>query len=429
MVDQDKKPRGITAIAVSGFKSLRDETRIAIRPLTVLAGANSSGKSSIMQPLLLLKQTLESPYDAGPLKLNGPNVNFTEAEQFFATQNSSGSSTFTFAIVLDELSIKNKYRLAKGKPKLELYQTVYQYGEVKQSIRLDMKEKEISSQFNNQFPYISNWADCQIFRERAFLTIQHPQLTERRLNIALVPNELDEKLVQILHIPGLRRFSNRSYPFAFASNNRFVGTFENYFAGEILGWEEEGDQKLSRLYQQLLDLKLTSRVSASIETETQIKLSVGRTISSDATDTVNIADVGFGVSQVLPVLVALLVAAPGQLVYIEQPELHLHPRAQVALAQVLVDAANRGVRVVIETHSDLVLLGIQTLVAENVLKPEDVIFHWFRRDEEGVSRISSTELDELGGYVEDFPEDFAEVDFRADSRYLDAIEKRRMGEA
>ena len=59
---------------------------------------------------------------------------------------------------------------------------------------------------------------------------------------------------------------------------------------------------------------------------------------------VNITDVGFGVSQVLPVLVALIVdAKPGsQLVYLEQPELHLHPRAQVALAQVLADAAKRG---------------------------------------------------------------------------------------
>ena len=57
---------GITKIAVSGFKSLAEECAIDIRPLTILAGANSSGKSSIMQPLLMLKQTLEAPYDPGP---------------------------------------------------------------------------------------------------------------------------------------------------------------------------------------------------------------------------------------------------------------------------------------------------------------------------------------------------------------------------
>ena len=75
---------GITKIAVTGFKSLAEECAIDIRPLTILAGANSSGKSSIMQPLLMLKQTLEAPYDPGPLLIDGPNVQFTLAEQFLS---------------------------------------------------------------------------------------------------------------------------------------------------------------------------------------------------------------------------------------------------------------------------------------------------------------------------------------------------------
>src|SRR5438874_13177567 len=75
---------GITRIAVCGYKSISEEQSIEIRPLTILAGANSSGKSSIMQPLLLLKQTLEAPYDAGPILLSGPNVKFTLAEQLLS---------------------------------------------------------------------------------------------------------------------------------------------------------------------------------------------------------------------------------------------------------------------------------------------------------------------------------------------------------
>ena len=75
---------GITQIAVSGFKSLAEECAIDIHPLTILAGANSSGKSSIMQPLLMLKQTLEAAYDPGPLLIDGPNVQFTSAEQFLS---------------------------------------------------------------------------------------------------------------------------------------------------------------------------------------------------------------------------------------------------------------------------------------------------------------------------------------------------------
>jgi predicted ATPase len=73
----------ITELRVKGFKSIATEQRLAIRPLTILAGANSSGKSSMMQPALLIKQTLESSYDPGALSINGPNVKMTEFRQLF----------------------------------------------------------------------------------------------------------------------------------------------------------------------------------------------------------------------------------------------------------------------------------------------------------------------------------------------------------
>jgi recombinational DNA repair ATPase RecF len=63
-----KSEKGITKITIEGFKSISQKQSIEIRPLTILAGANSSGKSSIMQPLLLLKQTLNASYDPGPLR-------------------------------------------------------------------------------------------------------------------------------------------------------------------------------------------------------------------------------------------------------------------------------------------------------------------------------------------------------------------------
>ena len=137
---------------------------------------------------------------------------------------------------------------------------------------------------------------------------------------------------------------------------------------------------------------------------------------------VSIADVGFGVSQVLPILVALIVAEPGQLVYLEQPEMHLHPRAQAALARVLADAAERGVHVVAETHSSLLLLAIQTFVAEGNLPRALVKLHWFTRDDNGATTITPAELDEAGAYG-NWPEDFDDVDLEAQSRYLDAADK------
>ena len=88
----------IGEITVSGFKSIRDEERIEIRPLTILAGANSSGKSSVMQPLLLLKQTLEASYDPTCLLLNGPNVRFTTAEQVLSHIKRQSSDQFRIGL-------------------------------------------------------------------------------------------------------------------------------------------------------------------------------------------------------------------------------------------------------------------------------------------------------------------------------------------
>src|ERR1700730_6468962 len=75
---------GITRIAVEGFKSIANRQEIEIAPLTILAGANSSGKSSIMQPLLMLKQTLEATTGPGPLGIGGPKVKFTSSGQCFS---------------------------------------------------------------------------------------------------------------------------------------------------------------------------------------------------------------------------------------------------------------------------------------------------------------------------------------------------------
>src|SRR5213075_3140224 len=94
-----KELRAISQISVAGFKSISDEQSIDIGPLTILAGANSSGKSSMLQPLLLLKQTLEASYDAGPLLLNGPNVKFTSADQLLS-RIGKGHSLDTFHLVM-----------------------------------------------------------------------------------------------------------------------------------------------------------------------------------------------------------------------------------------------------------------------------------------------------------------------------------------
>jgi len=110
------------------------------------------------------------------------------------------------------------------------------------------------------------------------------------------------------------------------------------------------------------------------------------------------------------------------LIYLEQPEIHLHPRAQAAMATVLANAIRRGVRVVVETHSSILLLEIQALVARGeILTPSDVKLHWFARRPDGATVVSSTDLDEAGTFG-DWPEDFGSVEMDAQKRFFDASE-------
>jgi predicted ATPase len=431
--DSAAKPDGITRISVSGFKSIADEQSIEVRPLTILAGANSSGKSSIMQPLLLLKQTLEASYDPGALRLDGPNVRFTSAEQFLSRAGRS-KHTDVFSVGIEVRGSINStvyFRKQHGKP-IEVQRSKSISGDHEDVISADMTSDEIKSLFSREFLRVITAAplediEATINRDRFFLGFSFKRHGERvqRYITSRQSREAERYIRGTIHIPGLRGNPERTYVLA-AVGSTFPGTFENYAASVIAKWQADSDDdNLKGVSQDLSELCLTSKVSAIPLNDTQVELQVSRLpqgAKSKNGDMVSIADVGFGVSQTLPVVVALREAKPGQLVYLEQPELHLHPRAQTAMAKVLADAAARGVHVVAETHSALLILGIQTLVAEGRLAPELVKLHWFER-KDGVTKIRSADLDEAGSFG-DWPEDFADVELEAQSRYLDAVEAR-----
>lgn len=432
---EETKPEGICSISVEGFKSLYQRTDVEIRPLTLLAGANSSGKSSLLQPLLLLKQTLEAPYDPGALLLNGPHVRFSSFEQLLS-RNEQGALTdrFSVAFALSKGRVAKMTfdRSAEGSP--DVFETIYLNTQLHTEIALQrgMSPADLERAFsdtvtralNAQYPDIST---RNLRRVRCFLDVIFVQskAADEEVFLRSLREGRATHLARILHVPALRRSPERAYAIT-AVPQTFPGPFDPYIASIIHHWQIKQDDRLEQLNTFLHTLGLTSRVQAQKLNDTQVELSVSRLKPGHAhasQDMVSIADVGFGVSQIMPLLVALLAAEPGQLVYIEQPEIHLHPNAQVALASVLVHASNRGVHVVAETHSALVLLGIQTLVAQQKLSPEDVVLHWFERAEDGMSRVVSAELDESGAFG-DWPEDFDDVTLRAQAAYMDAAERR-----
>lgn len=444
-------PEGITRITVAGFKSISDEQSIEIAPLTILAGANSSGKSSIMQSLLLFKQTLEANYDPGALRIDGPNVKFTSADQFLChIEKDEPETGFHFGIEAGNESVTTYFKKYRGKG-LDVQQITYDSEGKQGALRIGMSDEQIFSNLPSRSKEMreilfqgreTKWV---IKRNRCFLEVvlapayvlkSNQDQTNQSFTyfLGISPSKSIQPYIRdVIHLPGLRGNPERTYPVT-GVGSTFPGTFENYVASVIAHWQTD-KSKIETLSKDLEKLGLTWKVAAKSLNDTQVELQVGRMIHGargNARDMVSIADVGFGVSQTLPVLVALLAAKPHQLVYLEQPEIHLHPRAQTAMAEVLADAANRGVHVVVETHSSLLLLGVQTLVAQGKLAPDKVKLHWFkRRAGDGATEIKSADLDESGAFG-DWPEDFDDVTLEAQSNYLDAAEapartKRRAG--
>jgi predicted ATPase len=391
---------GITRIAVEGFKSIAKRQEIEIAPLTILAGANSSGKSAIMQPLLMLKQTLEATYDPGPLKIDGENVKFTEAKEFLSRQNQE---------ILDiEVEVRGRGSLGLT------------FERIAPTSALDIVEQRWTD--NNQ-PVSLRSDRPGVAGDRFFLRADTgddlSESQKARIKAMVPPIPFLQQLIQqVIHVPGLRGVRERLYPVA-NTGPMFPGTFDHYHASLILAWQRDRGTTDNLLNRDLQSVGIANSVFAHPVSEVAIELRVG--IVEDRED--NIADVGFGVSQVLPALVALRAAAPGRLVYLEEPEIHLHPRSQTKLADILAGAAKRGVRVVAETHSSLLLRAIQTLVANGDLDPDLVRLHWFTRDAAGVTQVSSAKPDANGAFG-DWPEDFGDVALRSEQEYLDAVEDR-----
>jgi hypothetical protein len=427
---------GISRIYVKGFKSLAEECSIEIRPLTILAGANSSGKSSIMQPLLMMKQTIEAIYDPGPLLLDGPNVRFTSADQFLSGVGEIKEDKFNAGMDLERvesisgLKVKSFVSFCatflKTFQGMDIAEIFYRIDDQTMVLKPNMTPEEmmIALKTTQKNFLISDPKNLKIEQNRFFLNLKILIDKESTYLRTAESVHIANVILGLIHLPALRGNPERDYKKT-STGPRFPGTFEIYAASIIHKWQATQDPRLHALGAALEVLGLTWKVGARAIDDVSFEVMVGRLIHKkidDSNDMVSIADVGFGLSQTLPVLVALLAAEPGQLVYIEQPEIHLHPKAQMAMAQILAEAANRGVRVVVETHSSMLLLGVQSLVAEGKLSPDKVKLHWFkRRPEDGVTEVSRADLDKAGAFG-DWPEDFSSAEMDADIRYIHAAE-------
>ena len=261
--------RLLTRVGLAGFKSFARAQSVEFRALTVLAGANSSGKSSLMQALLLLKQTLEVSYDPGALLLDGPNIKFSSADQMFSKFGKAKKSEQLEIEVEFGEGLRLKLTFCRHATKsVDIVAVEFgKQGEI--VLKPEMTSAEILAQSSNGEELISfggsassNRVEYFVSRRRFLLSLgarrkpdeksgfEFPHLPHSAIDPAT--NVLEAFLREFIHLPGLRGNPSRTYPMT-AVGNLYSGTFENYTAAIVAHWQEHKTRnKLDSLNEDLV---------------------------------------------------------------------------------------------------------------------------------------------------------------------------------
>jgi predicted ATPase len=337
----------LRSLHIASFKCF-ESLDLELRPLTLLSGVNGGGKSSVIQAVVLLAQTLAEREWGRTLVLDGPDLGLGSATDVL-NQKSARRRLVLGAATADESiawTFKAEDRRALS---LEL-----------ETVAVDGRELEITDPVRWLLPA----ARAETSGVVAAL---------RRLSWITAERTGPRELLPLWDTHG----------------HQHVGARGELAAG-VLYWRESDPVRLElcipevpptlfhqvRARMQEFFPGCDLRVSA-IEGANAVSLRLRTDARSDFQRPQN---VGFGLTQLFPILVALLSAREGDLVLIENPEVHLHPQAQQRVGTLLAIIAASGVQVVVETHSDHVLNGMRLAAKLKLIQPHDVAVHFFAPD-------------------------------------------------
>jgi len=407
----------IARLVVENVRTFPTRTEAEFRPLTLVLGQNQSGKSNLLLPLLILKQTIESTIDHGPLCLHGTCASLQCIDQL--TWSSAPQDEFTIGIHVDD---KTGYEVTfcRNVDELSIQQATYKYDGKKFQVAAPLTQAMKSAYLDVLARYapgqdlsLDELASCPR-QERCFLLIPPASHLANHPLYQAPPfkTQIEESVRGIVYLPSQRMCANSCYPVFAITDYNFAGPFTQHVASIIDHWHTTRDERLDLLNAELEALDLPSHLRIRRVNDALAEIIVGR----DAT----LSHAGQGIAQLLPILVAFLVVQPGQTVIVEHPESALHPRIIRALAKLIPSVLDRGAQLVFETHSDLFLITIQEQVARGRIRHEDVILHWALRSEERTTKLFSSMLDTQGNWCANFPVDFEDIRTDSISGYLKA---------
>jgi len=399
-------------LRIQNFKGWKDTGSIRMAPISLFFGANSSGKSSIGQFLMMLKQTMESSDRKAvffPGDINSA-VQLGSYQEMVYQRNLKNRIIFNYEWDLfsqlkfkDALSGKNytanqiEFRGTVGSEddssrKILIEQLKYILSRNSDNILSIGMERTTDKKHQyrvevEKYPLKRNpghpWHRAAPVRFYGFPdeVVAYHKNAEFVQNLNLQHETLFKSL---FYLGPLRTKTDRLYSWSGITHASVGYSGENTVAAilasrgrRISFGYKKATKPLERIVAESLkrmglieDFKVNAIAEQRQDYEVKLR-------TKGSKDWVDLPDVGFGISQVLPVLVQCFYAPPGSIILMEQPEIHLHPSAQSALADVMIDVINsredgkdRDIQLIIETHSEHFLRRLQRRIAENTVSQE-----------------------------------------------------------
>ena len=435
----------LTRMRLKGFKSWRDTGEVELRPITGLFGANSSGKTSLLQALLLLKQTADSPDRATALRFGDHRTPMHLGSFLDAAHGHKARETLDIALDWDtdspmeisDLSAGDRivaesdhlgfqtqvgYRNGGNGASTYVKEMAYRVGDAQFGMRRKSGGKP-EYQLRAQGGGKEKFRFVRVPGKTEFLPAPircygfPNQVRAYHQNAGFVLDlefALASCLDRVHYLGPLREAPQRVYSWNGAQPTD-VGLRGEHFVDAILASDERGDtiargrgggnlslEKYVAWWLKKLKLAHEFRVKPIAPGVRLYEVRVRRFPTSPE---VLITDVGFGVPQILPVLVLCFYVPEGSTIILEHPEMHLHATAQSGLADVLIDAhKKRGVQILVESHSEHLLYRLQRRVAEKKITTREIGLHFCKASGSN-STLTPLNVDPRG-IIQNWPKDF-----------------------
>lgn len=447
-------------LRIQNFKSWQDTGDIAFGSLTGFFGTNSSGKSSILQFLLMLKQTVESSDRSRVLDLGDDHtyVELGTILDILYAHDDTAKLNFNINWQCEELAgmgelinSKASFAASIGYDLGLLYLQSFNYRLSERGHHrrdwvagLDRKRDSKGELFfglsvehpdhTSVSSIVSNPDKFYIFPFDSYFKNLSEKSSDYRFDKAVF--QLERLFKSFYYLGPLREHPSRLYIWG-GNQNESVGNRGERAVAALLSSRNQGptidmgtDQPKRTVEEHVahwlkeLGLIYSFKVQPIAPNRKEYEVRIQRTAESAS---VFLTDVGFGVSQILPVLVLLFYVPEGSTVILEQPEIHLHPAVQAGLADVFIDAIKRRkLQIVLESHSEHLLQRLQRRIAEEVID-EEAIKLYFTSIKEGRSELTTLELDEYGN-IHNWPAGFFGNAFEEAAAKTKAEMKRKLRE-